>query len=53
MLLGHKLMEEMAELENALAQTHQEKIFEEAADVQEVHEKLFSLLKTYNGDEID
>lgn len=53
MLLGHKLMEEMDELENALAQADQEKILEEAADVQEVHEKLFSLLKEWLGDGID
>ena len=46
-------MEEMAELEDALAQANQEKSLEEAADVQEVHKKLFDLLIEYNGDEID
>ena len=53
MLLGHKLMEEMIELEDALLQEDQQKILEEAADVQEVNQKLFSLIKEYNGDDID
>jgi predicted house-cleaning noncanonical NTP pyrophosphatase (MazG superfamily) len=53
MLLGHKLMEEMKELEDAIAQADQEKILEEVADVQEVNQKLFSLIKEYNEDDID
>lgn len=53
MLLGHKLMEEIKELEDAIVQADIEKMLEEAADVNEVSHKLFSILKEYNWDDID
>ncbi len=52
-LLGNKLAEEMIELEKEMKEANHEQMLQEAADVKEVLDSLFILLKEYNWEEID
>lgn len=53
MLLWNKLVEEINELEKEMKEANHEAMLQEAADVKEVIDKLFTLLKEYDWDKID